>query len=94
MNNRRGFIKSGGLALFALSMGGIPHFVKAAVVQQKATSHKKVLVCIFQRGAMDGLMAVTPYRDTHLKKSRPNIFMEPGAGKSFIDLDGKFGLTS
>ncbi len=92
MNNRRGFLKGGSLALIALGMGGVPNFVKAAVAQQKTTSRKKVLVCIFQRGAMDGLMAVSPYTDPYLKKSRPGIFMEPGVGKSLIDLNGKFGL--
>ncbi len=91
-NNRRVFLKKGGLALFGLGMAGIPDFVKAVIAQQKATTGKKVLVCIFQRGAMDGLMAVSPFRDPNLKKSRPGIFMEPGAGKSLIDLDGKFGL--
>jgi len=50
-------------------------------------------VCIFQRGAMDGLMAVSPYADPHLKTLRPTLFMSPSAneGKLF-DLDGRFGL--
>ena len=92
MDNRRIFLKKGGLALFGLGLGGIPNFVKAAIAQQKVTSGKKVLVCIFQRGAMDGLMAVTPFTDQNLKMARPGIFMEPGSGKSLIDLDGSFGL--
>ncbi|MFZ1750643.1 MAG: DUF1501 domain-containing protein [Saprospiraceae bacterium] len=92
MDNRRVFLKKGGVALFGLGLGGIPNFVKAAVAQQKTSASKKILVCIFQRGAMDGLMAVSPFTDQNLKKARPNIFMEPGTGKSLIDLDGKFGL--
>jgi uncharacterized protein (DUF1501 family) len=41
---------------------------------------------------MDGLMAVTPFTDQFLKAARPTIFMEAGAGKPLIDLDGRFGL--
>jgi uncharacterized protein (DUF1501 family) len=95
MNTRRTFIKNGGLALFGIGIGGIPEFVKAAVASHKANplySKKKVLICIFQRGAMDGLMAVTPFTDSYLKAARPTLFMEPGTGKTAIDLDGKFGL--
>jgi uncharacterized protein (DUF1501 family) len=55
-----------------------------------------VLVCIFQRGAMDGLMAVTPFTDDYLKAARPNLFMsaaKAGAnGAPLIDLDGRYGL--
>jgi uncharacterized protein (DUF1501 family) len=92
---RRGFIKNGGLALFGVGIGGIPNFIKAAAYDQKiigSYSKKKVLVCIFQRGAMDGLMAVAPFTDKYLKEARPNLFMEAGNNHSLIDLDGKFGL--
>jgi uncharacterized protein (DUF1501 family) len=95
MATRRGFIKNGGLALFGIGIGGVPAFVKAAANSFKAQglySTKKILVCIFQRGAMDGLMAVTPFTDTYLKAARPTLFMEAGSGKSLIDLDGRFGL--
>jgi uncharacterized protein (DUF1501 family) len=95
MTSRRGFIKQGGLALFGIGLGGIPIFVKAAAGSVKSTGlygRKKVLVCIFQRGAMDGLMAVTPFTDMDLKAARPTLFMEAGNDKSLIDLDGKFGL--
>ncbi len=92
MNTRRTFLKNGGLALFGMGIGGIPNFVKAAVAEQKFLNKKKVLVCIFQRGAMDGLMAVSPFNDLFLKKARPSLFLEPSNAKSFIDLDGRFGL--
>ena len=51
------------------------------------------MVCIFQRGAMDGLMAVSPYGDPSLKTLRPTLYMSPAEteGKMF-DLDGYFGL--
>ncbi|QQL50384.1 DUF1501 domain-containing protein [Mucilaginibacter ginkgonis] len=99
MLSRRGFIKSGGLALFGVGlMGGIPGFIAEVAASVKNTpiyKKKKTLVCIFQRGAMDGLMAVTPFTDQYLKAARPTLFMsaaKAGSGQSLIDLDGKFGL--
>lgn len=95
MNTRRGFLKGAGLALFGLGIGGVPTFVAKAAASFKNTSlykKNKILICIFQRGAMDGLMAVTPFTDQFLKAARPSIFMEAGNGKPLIDLDGRFGL--
>jgi uncharacterized protein (DUF1501 family) len=80
-------------------MGGIPTFLAEAVAGEQIISpygKRKVLVCIFQRGAMDGLMAVTPFTDTYLQKARPNLFMSAAKGSTngaaLIDLDGHFGL--
>lgn len=99
MVSRRGFLKSGGLALLGVGlMGGIPGFIAEAVAGDKILGpykKKKVMVCIFQRGAMDGLMAVTPFTDEALKAARPTLFMSAAQGgrtKSLIDLDGRFGL--
>jgi uncharacterized protein (DUF1501 family) len=99
MVTRRGFIKSGGLALLGVGlMGGIPGFLAEAAASNKLRSplgKRKVMVCIFQRGAMDGLMAVTPFTDDHLKAARPTLFLSAakgGANRSLIDLDGRFGL--
>lgn len=97
MQNRRAFMKSGAMALFATSIaGGIPSFIARAAESTKAIlpyKKNKVMVCIFQRGAMDGLMAVSPFTDANLQKLRPTLFMSPtqAAGKQF-DLDGAFGL--
>jgi uncharacterized protein (DUF1501 family) len=98
MTSRRGFIKAGGLALFGIGLGGIPGFLADAVAGTTTPGlfkKKKILVCIFQRGAMDGLMAVTPFTDQYLKAARPTLFMsaaQGGKNKPLIDLDGKFGL--
>jgi len=99
MVSRRGFLKSGGLALFGVGlMGGIPGFLAEAAASVKLEApykKKKVLVCIFQRGAMDGLMAVTPFNDEYLKQARPTLFMSAAKnspGTSLIDLDGHYGL--
>ncbi|NIJ55051.1 DUF1501 domain-containing protein [Dyadobacter arcticus] len=99
MATRRGFLKSGGLALFGVGMGGIPHFLSRTVAAgnhiTRPFERKKILVCIFQRGAMDGLMAVTPFNDPHLKAARPALFISAaknGSQPALVDLDGNFGL--
>lgn len=98
MTSRRGFIKAGGLALFGIGLGGIPGFLAEAVAGTKPLglfNRKKIMVCIFQRGAMDGLMAVTPFTDEYLKAARPDLFMSAAKGAKnipLIDLDGRFGL--
>ncbi|MEO6915656.1 MAG: DUF1501 domain-containing protein, partial [Chitinophagaceae bacterium] len=94
MTSRRAFLKAGGLVMFGVGIGGVPPFMSRAAACMKVDrlyKKKKILVCIFQRGAMDGLMAVTPFTDDYLKAARPSLFLTPGAG-SLIDLDGKFGL--
>ncbi len=89
-------MKSGAMALFAAGFGGVPNFIARAANSGKILSpykKNKVLVCIFQRGAMDGLMAVSPFTDPNLKTLRPTLYMSPATteGKQ-IDLDGRFGL--
>ncbi len=90
-------MKSGAMALFATGIaGGIPSFIAKAANSVKSNylfKKNKTLVCIFQRGAMDGLMAVSPYSDPNLKRMRPTLYMSPAQteGKQF-DLDGRFGL--
>ena len=98
MTSRRGFLKAGGLALFGIGLGGVPGFLMDAVAGTQPLGlfkRRKVLICIFQRGAMDGLAAVAPFTDEYLKAARPTLFMsaaKSGSGKSLIDLDGRFGM--
>ncbi|MFM1970913.1 MAG: hypothetical protein RL731_735, partial [Bacteroidota bacterium] len=83
-------MKSGALALFATGISGLPRFItEAAAGTQMLPAYKKnkTLVCIFQRGAMDGLMAVTPFADPALQLARPGLFMSPTAGEG-----GSFNL--
>jgi len=90
MVSRRAFIKSAGLTMFGIGVGGVPEFLVKTAKAQKASGifqKRKILICIFQRGAMDGLMAVSPFEDQYLKSARPDLFVN-----DFIDLDGKFGL--
>jgi uncharacterized protein (DUF1501 family) len=96
MANRRAFMKSGALALFATGISGLPRFItEAAAGTQMLPMYKKnkTLVCIFQRGAMDGLMAVTPFADPALQIARPGLFMSPTAGEGgSFNLDDRFAM--
>ncbi len=89
-------MKSGAMALFAAGFGGVPTFIARAADSRKIVGpykKNKTLVCIFQRGAMDGLMAVSPYTDPNLKTLRPTLYMSPAQNEGkLIDLDGRFGL--
>jgi len=98
MSSRKAFLKQAGFALFSVGIGGVPTFIaRAANSEKRMRPYKKnkVLVFIFQRGAMDGLMAVTPFTDNFLKQARPTLFIDAaktGNDKPLIDLDGRFGL--
>lgn len=96
MNSRRVFMKQGAMAVFAAGLGGIPSFLAKAANRVQSVApfqRKKTLVCIFQRGAMDGLMALSPYNDPFLKAARPSLFMSPAQTEGkMLDLDGQFAL--
>ena len=104
---RRAFVKAGGLSLFALGLGGSPLFLgRTAWAAAKPASlgrhrPRQVLVAIFQRGAMDGLAALTPFDEPALRRLRPRLAMSAarrtgggggGGGGTLLDLDGRFGL--
>jgi len=91
MINRRIFLKSSGLALVA---GGLIPNVFVRMAQAGTTKGKKVLVAIFQRGAVDGLNVVVPYGESEYYAARPTIAVpRPGSGdQAALDLDGFFGL--
>ncbi len=98
MSTRRAFLKAGGLGLVAIGIGGSPLFLNRTARAAAAPAlfkRRKVLVTLFQRGAMDGLMAVTPFDDPHLKRLRPRLAMtaaNTAGDEALIDLDGRFGL--
>jgi uncharacterized protein (DUF1501 family) len=89
MFSRRVFIKSGAAAMVAV--GFAPSFLARAV--EAAGSRKKLLIAIFQRGAVDGLNMVVPYGESEYYRARPTIAIaKPGAADGAIELDGFFGL--
>ena len=90
---RRVFLKNSGLALFAATLAGVPNFALAAARNYRDPERKKVLVTIFQRGAMDGLAAVQPLNDPHLRRLRPDLTLAGGRGRDDLRaLDDRFGL--
>jgi uncharacterized protein (DUF1501 family) len=90
MISRRIFLKNGGLAL--VSLGFAPEFLARTVAA--ADSRRRVLVTIFQRGAVDGLNMIVPFGDREYYNARPSIAIaRPGSGAdAAVDLDGFFGL--
>jgi uncharacterized protein (DUF1501 family) len=89
--SRRAFIKSGGLGFLALGLP--PSFlVRAAEAQQ--VGRGKAMVVVFQRGAMDGLNAVIPFKDRAYYSLRQSIAIaEPASGENrAVDLDGFYAL--
>ncbi len=89
MISRRAFVRAGGLAL--VSLGGDPVFLDRAAyaLSRGGRSRGRTLVCLFQRGAVDGLNMIVPHGDPIYYRERPRIAIPRGA---VIDLDGRFGL--
>lgn len=76
MLTRRVFLKGGGLTLLAFGAGPtFLHRAALAAAPRPSRGRRKVLVTIFQRGAMDGLMAVSPVSDAALRGYRPRLGM-------------------
>src|SRR5215472_18669717 len=91
MITRRTFVKAGGCALVAYA--GAPRFLVRAAHAAEASG--KVLVAIFQRGAVDGLSMVMPFGDPGYAAVRPSIGLMPprrGELERAADLDGFFAL--
>jgi uncharacterized protein (DUF1501 family) len=86
--NRRVFLKNGTMAL--VSLGFAPAFIAETAA---AAQRRKILVAVFQRGAVDGLNMVVPFGDPAYYAGRPSIAIaRPGAANGAVDLDGFFGL--
>jgi uncharacterized protein (DUF1501 family) len=93
MFHRRIFLKSSALAM--VGVGATPAWLSRALYAQDAPApRKKVLVAIFQRGAVDGLNVVIPHGEKRYYEMRPTIAIPrpDGTPDTAIDLDGMFGL--
>lgn len=98
MPSRRVFLKDSALAMFG--MGAAPTWLARAMYASAAPrERKKILIAIFQRGAVDGLNVVIPHFEPNYYALRPSIaILRPDRGeksapeRSAIDLDGRFGL--
>jgi uncharacterized protein (DUF1501 family) len=88
-SSRRIFLRQGGMAL--LSLGFAPAFVSRLAAD--AGARQKLLIVVFQRGAVDGLNMVVPFGDGEYYRARPTLAIaRPGAADGAINLDGFFGL--
>ena len=81
--SRRDFAKSGGLALAGAAFAPyrLPPFPPAR--------GRPILVCLFQRGAVDGLTMIVPHGDPVYYRERPRIAVPQ---RDVVDLDGYFGF--
>jgi uncharacterized protein (DUF1501 family) len=91
--SRRVFVKSGGLALVSLGLDPLflarAAFARYRPVPPVTALDRPVLVCLFQRGAVDGLNMIVPHGEPLYYRERPRIAIPASA---VIDLDGHFGL--
>jgi len=77
-------------------MAAAPEFLHqfASAQTKNGYGRKKVLVTIFQRGAVDGLNMVVPYGEPEYYNLRRTIAIrKPNETEGAIDLDGFFGLN-
>jgi len=81
--SRRDFVKSGGMAVAGAAVAPyrLPPF--------PPPRDHPILVCLFLRGAVDGLTMIVPHGDPIYYRERPRIAVPE---KDVVDLDGYFGL--
>ena len=93
---RRVFVRRSGMAF--LAMGLPPEFLmRPLLAEPEGSATRKTLICIFQRGAVDGLSMVVPFGEQAYYRERSSISI-PAPSRSgdasgqAVDLDGFFGL--
>jgi uncharacterized protein (DUF1501 family) len=103
-STRRLFLKQGAIALASVGLAPAfgPKFLRSAVYADApvrlaaGTGGKKIMICIFQRGAVDGMSMVVPHGDSNyyqLRQVGPGGIAIPNTGPdSLLDLDGFYGL--
>jgi uncharacterized protein (DUF1501 family) len=90
MPSRRVFLRHGGMAL--VSVGFAPSFLERTI-EAAGPKRQKVLITIFQRGAVDGLSMIVPFGEAGYYSARPSIAIpRPNGDGGAVDLDGFFGL--
>jgi uncharacterized protein (DUF1501 family) len=91
--SRRVFVRNGALGL--VSFGLDPLFLDRAAyalgpsARPNRPADQRTLVCLFQRGAVDGLSMIVPHGEPEYYRERPRIAVPRSA---VVDLDGHFGL--
>ncbi|HJS43801.1 MAG TPA: DUF1501 domain-containing protein [Gemmatimonadales bacterium] len=64
-------------------------FARSQPLPPPTAPDRPILVCLFQRGAVDGLNMIVPHGESLYYRERPRIAIP---AKDVIDLDGHFGL--
>ena len=72
MTSRRIFLKSGAMTM--LSLGFAPSFLARAA--EAATGRRRLLIAIFQRGAVDGLNMIVPFGEAEREHRQAARFQE------------------
>jgi uncharacterized protein (DUF1501 family) len=95
--DRRYFLKSSGISLASFGLmaaaPGFFHQYADAAIRRDGYGKRKVLVTIFQRGAVDGLNMVVPHGESEYYNLRRTIAVQkPNQTDGAINLDGFFGL--
>src|SRR5947207_15465083 len=87
----RVFVTAGGLSLVSVGFDTL-FLARAAYALHRPTvrpSDRRNLICLFQRGAVDGLNMIVPHGDPLYYRERPRIAVPES---DVVDLDGHFGL--
>jgi uncharacterized protein (DUF1501 family) len=90
---RRAFVRALGCSALAAAIGAGARFSWAQKPASPGAGKRRVLVVVFQRGAVDGLSMIVPYADPQYRALRPGIAIPaPGGEGGALKLDGTFGL--
>lgn len=92
--SRRMFLRSAG-AVAAAAATAPAWMPRVALARSHRSMRRDVMVCIFLRGAIDGLSVCVPYAEPAYYTARPTLALPPpGSGPNAVtDLDGFFGLA-
>ncbi len=95
--DRRYFLKAGGIGLASFGLMSVaPQFLHQFADAQTLTDgygKKKILITIFQRGAVDGLNMIVPHGESEYYNLRSTIAVQkPNQDGGAINLDNYFGL--
>ena len=91
--SRRALLGASGLSSLGFLLQSRSGWSEEAPKVVEALPNTPVLLCVFLRGAADGLNIVVPHADADYYKLRRGIAIkQPGQAGGAIDLDGRFGL--
>jgi uncharacterized protein (DUF1501 family) len=90
--SRRSLLGASGLSSLGFLLRPRSSFAEAAKPPE-ALPDAPVLLCVFLRGAADGLNIVVPHGEAEYYELRPSLAIRPPSeSDGAVDLDGRFGL--